>query len=120
VRDHGKGERFLLEPMAGGSASDPSVAPPRHMFCDGLGPFGRTTGKQPGDLPSHLSDEVANILARRSASRSRRKARNSLSANHPRIGLFERHFRNHEALTFVSLPRAAGTDDSWRDENLHR
>jgi len=36
-----------------------------------------------------------------------------------RIGLFERHFRNQNALTFVSLPRADGTDDSWRDENLH-
>src|SRR5207244_12320364 len=62
VRDHGKGERFLLERLAGGSASDPSAAPARRMFCDGLRPFGRTPGKQPRDLPSHLSDEIAIIL----------------------------------------------------------
>ena len=37
VRDHGKGERFLLERLAGGRASDPSAAPARRMFCDGLG-----------------------------------------------------------------------------------
>ena len=44
VHDHGKGGRFLLERLAGGSASESSAAPTGRMFCDGLVPFGRTTG----------------------------------------------------------------------------
>src|SRR5437588_7624780 len=93
------------------SASDPSAAPARRMFCDGLGHFGRTTGKQPRDLPSHLSDEIAIILGT-----SLRIALTTQSARFAvrqafRFGLFERHFRNQNALAFVSLARAAETHD---------
>jgi uncharacterized protein len=45
VRDPGKGERFLLERLAGGSASATSAAPARRMLCDGLG----SLGGQPGN-----------------------------------------------------------------------
>src|SRR5437016_9247976 len=89
------------------------------MFCDGLGRFGRTTGKQPRDLPSHLSDEIAIILGT-----SLRIALSTQSARFAvrqafRFGLFERHFRNQNALTFVSLARAAETDDYRGEWAVH-
>ena len=119
MRDHGKGERFLLELLAGGSASDPYAAPTRPMFCDGLSHFGRTTGKQPRDLPSHLNREMAIILGA--------PLRIAFTTQSPpfavrqafRFGLFERRFRNQNALAFVSLVRAAETDDYRGEWALH-
>src|SRR5437879_10080810 len=89
------------------------------MFCDGLGHFGRTTGKQPRDLPSHLSDEIAIILGT-----SLRIALTTQSARFAvrqafRFGLFERHFRNQNALAFVSLARAAETHDYRGEWAVH-
>ena len=114
VRNHSEGQRILLERLAGGSASYPTTAPARSVFCDSSRFCGWTTGKQRGYLLRHLRDQALIILGA--------ALRIPFPTQHPQFavrqaflfGLVERGFGNQNALAFVPPARAAETHDYRR------